>query len=80
MLATWMFEVYYLPPLDPMREARILSVVQGFGGWLDCREGEGGESRNICLTYEFGSAEQAESAAEHLPSLGEYVEGPSQYS
>lgn len=74
---TYMFEVYYLPPVDPVREDRLTRRAAEFGGRLDFREDPG---RNVCLTYEFDVLAAAEAAAEAFRGLGEYVEGPQRYS
>jgi hypothetical protein len=78
---TWMFELYYRAPTDLAREARLTEIVGTQGGWLDYRESpETTGSHNVCLTYEFDSRSDAEAAAEQLRSLGEHVEGLSQYT
>jgi hypothetical protein len=75
-----MFEVYYLPPTDPVREERLLEVVRGLGGWLDCREApEVDGSHNVCLTFEFNNWGNALTAARQVRDLGEQVEGPGDY-
>ncbi len=77
---TAMLEVYYTAPADSAREARLLDVIRDFGGWLDYREApEVDGSRSICLTYEFDDWDQAIAAADHVRTLGEYVEGPCEY-
>ncbi len=79
-VVTWMFEVYYAAPTDPAREARLLELVRGHGGWLDCREApEVDGSHNVCLTFEFEDLEQALSAARQVRASGEHVEGPGEY-
>ena len=78
---TWMFEVYYLPPTDPSREARIAEIVTACNGRLDYKEApELDGNHNVCLTYEFESLPDAEKAMTELQAKGEYVEGPQQYS
>lgn len=78
---TWIFEVYYLPPSDPLRESRIMDIVAAFHGRLDYKEApELDGNHNICLTYEFDALPDAESAADQLRALGEHVEGPGRYS
>jgi len=77
---TFMFEVYYKPPVDPAREEVLTQQVSGFGGLLDFREvPEPHENLGICLTYEFEGLEQAEQAASFLRGRGEHVEGPVTY-
>lgn len=73
---SFMFEVYYLAPEDPGREARILSVVSAHDGVLDYRELPETSTGSICLTYDFAALEQAEAAAQSVQNCGEYVEGP----
>jgi hypothetical protein len=77
---SFMFEVYYKPPADPVKEAGLTSRVASLGGRLDYREdaeehGLGG----VCLTYEFDDFEMAAKAAEVLRQVGEHVEGPVDY-
>ncbi len=56
---TFMFEVYYKPPVDPAREEELNQQVSGFGGRLDLREvPDPSENMGICLTYEFEGIEQ----------------------
>ena len=77
---TWMFEVYYRPPTDPVREERLLEVVRRHGGWLDYREApEVDGCHNVCLTYEFDNWDNALTAARQVRDLGEHVEGPGDY-
>jgi hypothetical protein len=73
-----MFELYYTPPYDPDREARLTEQVASVGGRFDFWEEEPG--RYICLTYEFDDWEQAEHAADILRQKGESVKGPQQYA
>jgi hypothetical protein len=76
-----MLEVYYLPPSDSDREQRLASIAARHGGRLDFREApEVDDSHNVCLTYEFAELGQADAAAEELRAVGEYVEGPYQYT
>jgi hypothetical protein len=77
---SYMFEVYYKSPADPVKEAALTECVTRLGGRFDFRE-EPSEYRsaNICLTYEFDEAARAEAAAESLRRRGEYVEGPMAY-
>jgi hypothetical protein len=79
-LMSFMFEVYYQPPADPVKEATVTHRVAALGGRLDYREhaeeqGLGG----ICLTYEFDDFEVAAKAAAALRQAGEHVEGPVDY-
>jgi hypothetical protein len=79
-MMSFVFEVYYKPPVDGTREAAASAQASRFGGHLDFREesqrpGEGA----ICLTYEFDDFAQAEAAAELLRQRGEHVEGPVDY-
>jgi hypothetical protein len=79
--STWMFEVYYLPPTDPAREARIVDLVTQSGGRLAYEEApELDGNHNVCLTCEFDCLANARRAAGQLRSIGENVEGPSQYA
>jgi len=76
-----MFEVYYKPPSDPDREARLLQIVVAAGGRLDYRESlEGDGYTSVCLSYEFDDLAAANTAGDQIRSLGEHVEGPCQYS
>jgi hypothetical protein len=77
---SFMFEVYYKPPADPMKEAALTKRVTSLGGRLDYREdaqehGLGG----VCLTYEFDDFEMAAKAVDELRQVGEHVEGPVDY-
>jgi hypothetical protein len=77
---SFMFEVYYKPPADPVKEAGLTKRVASLGGRLDYREdaqedGLGG----VCLTYEFDDFEMAAKAADELRQVGEHVEGPVDY-
>jgi hypothetical protein len=77
---SFMFEVFYKPPANPAKEAKVTDQVAALGGRLDYREdaddhGLGG----ICLTYEFDDLEIARRAADALRQLGEHVEGPVNY-
>jgi len=77
---SFMFEVYYKPPVDEAREEALQQQVTKFGGQLDFREvPEPHENMGICLTYEFSELAQAEEAAEFLRHRGEHVEGPVAY-
>jgi len=75
-----MFEVYYNPPPDEEREAKITGLVLKKGGRLDYREGPPDTNiGSICLTYEFDERDSAEAAASLLRQQGEHVEGPMEY-
>jgi hypothetical protein len=77
---SYMFEVYYKSPVDPVKEAALTECVARFGGRFDFKEGPGEHGpANVCLTYEFDEAARAEAAAESLRRHGEYVEGPMVY-
>ena len=57
---SFMFEVLYKPPGNPLKESAVTNRVKAFGGRLDYREeaaekGLGG----ICLTYEFDDFDMA---------------------
>ena len=76
-----MFEVYYLPPTDPTRELRLAAIVALHGGHLVFREApEVDGSRCVCLTYEFALQPNADKATSDMQAIGEYVEGPYQYT
>jgi len=75
---SYMFEVYYRPPVDPVREAALAERVSKMGGRLDCRE-DPTEHTGACLTFEFDDWDRAEAAANSLREQGEYVEGPGDY-
>lgn len=73
-------EFYYKVPEDLTREARVSNEAVKLGGVLSFKElPEGHASQAICLTYEFPSRQVAEHAAQAIRSLGEHVEGPSDY-
>lgn len=77
---SYMFEVYYKPPVDPKKENAILERVSQLGGRLDYREEPKSEPHgSICLTYEFEDYERAAAAVDCLQQQGEYVEGPQDY-
>jgi hypothetical protein len=77
---SYMFEVYYRPPADPVREATLAECVSSHGGRLDYREApDGNQPGSVCLTFEFSDVEQARAAAEALRRQGEHVEGPMDY-
>lgn len=73
--------MYYRPPGDPAREERLMKVVSAAGGRLDFREApEVDGSVSVCLTYEFDDFATAKKVSDRIRTLGEYVEGPSQYT
>ncbi len=77
---SFMFEVFYRPPVDPHKEAILTTQVSSLGGRLSYREAPAEEGRGgVCLTYEFDDSSQAESAARALREQGEHVEGPVDY-
>jgi hypothetical protein len=77
---SYIFEVYYKPPVDLKKETSLLERVTKFGGRLDYREEPNNiPSGSICLTYEFEDPDQAAVAAECLRQQGEHVEGPQDY-
>lgn len=76
---TYMFEVYYRPPMDLAKEADLANCVAEFGGRLDYREDET-ENTGIILTYEFDDRDQATKAADLLRQRGEHVLGPMDYA
>lgn len=71
-----MFEAYYRPPLDPMREQSIEEVVKSFGGEVTFREYD---SPSFCLTCEFAERGKAELAETKLRERGEHTEGVQDY-
>jgi len=77
---SFMCEVYYRPPVDLAKEARLTDLVTRLGGRFDFRD-EPTESNNggVCLTYEFDTWETAATAADDLRQRGEHVEGPQDY-
>jgi hypothetical protein len=76
---SFMFEFYYRSPEDKARETRIISDVVAAGGRLNYREVTDGDGQPICLTFEFQTREQAESAATALRERGEHVESVCDY-
>ncbi len=51
---SYMFEVYYRPPVDAAREAALAERVSHLGGRLDFREDPAeGQPGGVCLTFEF---------------------------
>jgi hypothetical protein len=74
-----MLEVYYHGPPDLAREERISREAARYEAKLTHREEAASHSEAICLTYEFSNRTTAEEAASLLRSLGEHVEGPSDY-
>ncbi len=64
---SYMFEVYYRPPEDPVREAALAERVSRLGGRLDYREApDEGPAGGVCLTFEFNDIDRARAAAEVL--------------
>ncbi len=77
---SFMFEVYYKPPVNPIKEASLSERVAALGGQLDYREEADEHSLGgVCLTYEFSDLETAKRTADVLRQLGEHVEGPVDY-
>ena len=76
---SYIFEVYYKPPINPSKETSLTSRITVFGGRLDYRE-DATVHTGVCLTYEFDSREKAAQAAETLRQLGEHAEGPMDYA
>jgi hypothetical protein len=77
---SFMFEVFYKPPANPVKESAVTSRVKALGGRLDYREDPDENALGgVCLTYEFDDFELAARAAEALRQLGEHVEGPVDY-
>ena len=76
-----MFEVYYAAPEDLEREERLLTIIKSGQGHLDFREAPTmlQQKGTVCLTYDFAILEQAETIAQRLKEVGEYVEGPYDY-
>jgi hypothetical protein len=74
-----MFEVFYPPPRDLVREKRATDRVAEFGGRLDCWEDANGFT-GICLTFEFDDMTAADAAVEALRRQGERITmGPRPY-
>jgi hypothetical protein len=77
---SFMFEVYYKPPANPVKESALTRQVAALGGRLDYREDAPEQGpEGICLTYEFEDFELARRAAAKLREQGEHVEGPVDY-
>jgi hypothetical protein len=77
---SFMFEVLYKSPTDPVRETALSDRVGQFGGRLTYREEpEAVGVGPICLTFEFSDFEVAKQAASFLRAQGEHVEGPVTY-
>jgi hypothetical protein len=77
---SFMLEVYYHSPVDPLRERSLTTLVTQLGGKLDYREVPIAPiSSGVILTYEFDERERAEKAAKALREQGEHVEGPADY-
>lgn len=75
---SFMFEVCYKPPANPLKEATLSDRVQALGGHLDFREDQT-DLTGIILTFEFASLDSAVRAANDLRESGEHVEGPAEY-
>jgi hypothetical protein len=78
-MTSFMFEFYYRAPEDKAREARVQAHVAAAGGRLDYREPADSAAGPICLTFVFGTREQAESAALALRQSGEHIENVCDY-
>jgi hypothetical protein len=77
---SFMFEVFYKPPANPVKESAVTNRVKALGGRLDYREDPGENGlEGVCLTYEFNDLELATKAADTLRQLREHVEGPVDY-
>jgi hypothetical protein len=77
---SFMFEVYYKPPADAVKESALARQVTALGGRLDYREEPGEDGRGgICLTFEFDNLDAARRAAAKLREQGEHIEGPVDY-
>lgn len=76
-----MLEVLYAKPADKARESMISQLAAAFNGRLSSREIPSAVdvSKAVCLTYEFPTRTDAESAAKVLRRTGEHVEGPCDY-
>ncbi len=75
---SFMIEVYVKPSANAGSESALTREVAAVGGHLDYREEEG-ETRGVCLTYEFETYEAAEQAAKKIREQGRHVEGPQDY-
>lgn len=77
---SFMIEVYYHAPPDRSREERISTEAGRYGGQLTYREEpSNGQSKAVCLTYEFDSLDSAKRAVDVIRSFGDHVEGPVDY-
>ena len=78
---SYMIEVFYSEPGDPLREAEVLATAKQFGGERTFKEEPkpGDISRAVCLTIEFDDFDSAEAATLALQNLGRHVEGPVDY-
>jgi hypothetical protein len=76
---SFMFEVFYSPPSNSVKERAVTDRVASLGGRLDFREEPGPSGGGVCLTYEFDDLALATKAADVLRHLGEHVEGPADY-
>ena len=73
-----MIEIY-LAAKDRDSEAALSKSVESLGGRLDFREAGDTIESSRCLTFEFGSWGEAETAANVARGMGHHVEGPSSY-
>ena len=77
---SYMIEVFCKPSANSAKEAALTARIAGLGGSLDFREeANAAGPTGTCLTYEFPDLQSAESAAQELRRLGEFVEGPVAY-
>jgi hypothetical protein len=76
---SFMFEVFYMPPPNPIKERALTDRVASLGGRLDFREDPTPAGGGVCLTFEFDDWALATRAADMLRHLGEHVEGPADY-
>jgi hypothetical protein len=77
---SFMFDVYYQSPADPVKEEKITEMISRFGGSLSFRERQDHEmTESVCLTYEFDELRTAAEAAVSVRQREEHVEGPVGY-
>jgi hypothetical protein len=76
---SYAIEVYYSPPIDPVREEGQTRDVAAFGGSMTCRELPTALTKAIVLTFEFDNPESAADAKAVLRTRGVHVEGPYDY-
>lgn len=77
---SFMIEVYYRKPEDQDRERRIVERTSRLRGLVTDRDDLAGPAGNqICLTIEFWTLEDAETASTEFREAGERVDGPSEY-